>query len=64
MKTKEELIKISQDIRTKCDLSKEEQEVLMLSANYSVVYNMLYDMDEELRYLIYKDLKEEFEDGI
>ena len=63
MKTLEELKKRSVDIQHKIKdtFSKEDEEILLMSASYAVFINMLNDCDEQLRFLIYEELKEEFE---
>lgn len=63
MKTQEELEKIAKEIIEKINLSDEESKVLLLSADYAAISNILNDQSKELRYLIYGDLKEEFEDN-
>lgn len=63
MKTQEELEKIAKEIIEKINLSDEESKVLLLSADYAAISNILNDQSQELRYLIYGDLKEEFEDN-
>jgi len=48
-------------LRNKLSLSQDEEDLLWLSSQFAIIMNIIYDSEEELQYLIYQELKEDFE---